>query len=694
MKFIRFMREKLGNSVRIDAPLSFEWCTVWFASGIALYFCVPFEPDWRACLTVIGVLFLLYKRIDRDVGWRANIVLVLLLMSAGFGRSVWHSRAANAPILPEYERAYLVEGWVKSETMSGNRKRWEIVVAQIEGLTPEETPVVIRTIGAGDGVRVGDFIRIRSILSAPPGPAVPGGYDPARRAYFDQVGGYGFSVSRAEVLEGEVQSFGEKLRRKIVTFRYDLARRVVDHGPAQTSGLQAGLLTGIRRYIPPEQTEALRAAGLAHILAISGLHMGLLAGGVYFLATLGLACVSPLSRRLDVRKPAAIIGAMAAIAYLVVSGASVATQRAFIMAIIVFLAVLLDRQAVSMRSVALAALITLLWHPEALTGAGFQMSFAAVAALVVVYRNWEQVRKYEVGVWRRFRQSLISLSVTSLVAGLATSGFAILHFNRMATYGLAGNLLAMPIFTFWVMPAAITVFPALLIGHEAAPLWVMGQGLDLILKISSMVESWEGAIAHIASAPSWVVGLYGFAFTALCLGRLAVRILGVFLVGVCFSVWLAMPSADLRISSNGDVAMLSSAAPDTLYVGRKRADSFGREQFARRAGASMSELKSFKDLGANCDPFACRLALHGKTISITDYPSEVSTECASSDLVILTQRRAGPVSARQCQAVLIDEKILRSSGSLDVYLKATKIRIKAALPLSRSNRPWGQSPPY
>ena len=189
-------------------------------------------------------------------------------------------------------------------------------------------------------------------------------------------------------------SVGAGFKRNLVRYRFALSRKIQARAPPNTAGLQAALLTGDRSAIPDEQKKDLRTSGLAHLLAISGLHMGLLAGGVYGLASMLFAMTGPLARRYDMRKYAAILGTITAFGYLMLSGASVSTQRAFIMAVIVFAAIILNRRAVSLRSVALAAAITLMLHPESLMSAGFQMSFAATTALVVVYRSWANKREY------------------------------------------------------------------------------------------------------------------------------------------------------------------------------------------------------------------------------------------------------------------------------------------------------------
>jgi len=462
------------------------------------------------------------------------------------------------------------------------------------------------------------------------------------------------------------------------------------------------LMTGVRRYIPPEQTETLRVAGLAHILAISGLHMGLLAGGTYAAVTFILALITPLSRRYDIRKMAAIIGALAATFYLVLSGASVATQRAFIMAIIVFLAVILDRRAISMRSVAVAAFLTLLFHPESLEPVGFQMSFAAVAALVVTYQSWQNIRPlYKArGRGRRFIDFFTSLSVTSFVAGLATGGFAIFHFNRISRYGFIGNLLAMPLFSLAVMPLAVVSFISMPFGLESLPLQMMGFAISYILEAANWVASWPRAMAYVPSAPSYVLGVFAMSFVAICLGRIKGRIAGLGFMAICVAIWAQSPLPDLRISEDGRIAFWLSeentdAGEPMLMVDRRRSDKYGREQFSQMAGRPKSIWVDYAKSYADCDALACRFELRGRTISVLKHPSEVITECAAVDLAILTVREAGPVARRACEkqggAVFIDGRILRGSGALNIYLngKDDKPRVADGID-SESNPKIGQ----
>ena len=699
-----------------DISKTVDWAVACFAVGIALYFGAPFEPSLTLMAALAFGALLIWAASERRpssivVPW--TVVPLVAFAIFGFARATWHTQASPTPFLDE--GFYTVTGWVETVEKSGKGERWRIRVHEIEGRGIARQDMDDRGVASESVRRVrikvhkgtargGDGIRISAILSAPRGPVVPGGYDPARKAYFDGLSATGFSTSAAQPFAVPNRSFGESAARRLARFRYAMADRIRAQSPERTAGLQVALLTGIRSFIPPEQTEALRAAGLAHVLAISGLHMGLLAGGAYGFASLLLAMIGPLARRYDMRKGAAIIGALAATAYLLLSGASVATQRAYVMALIVFLAVILDRRAFSIRSVSIAALITLLWHPEALMSVGFQMSFAAVIALVVVYRNWHGPAVERGNIVQRFGSGLASLSITSFVAGTATSVYALMHFNRMAKYGFAGNLLAMPIFTFLVMPAALVTLVAMPFGLEWAPLQIMGWALELLLAVSNWVAGWPGALAYIKSPPAWIIALYSLGFLWLCLGERRLKLTSIAIFAVCAGVWALTPVPDMRVSDSGRVAIWNTAGADhadkretgrgaerqTLYVSSKRADKYGREQFIRRAGLSVAEVEKYEDTLALCDALACRFEIKGKRVSIVSHPSEIPQECEHSDIVVLTTREAGPVARRNCKARLIGKRELKTNGAYDIYLGGKAVQVKTALSPIRARRPWGK----
>ena len=667
-----------------------------FAVGVAAYFAWPVEPSvW----TVFGlcVLASVVWTVFQHKSWGGvGVAWMILMVALGAGRSVWHSSAADTPRLPQQERTYRIVGWVSAIEKSGSSERYVVELLAVEHMEAHRLPEKLRirlTKWPDPPIEAGSTINWLVAAKAPPSPVVPGGYHPGQAAYFKGIGGFGFGYGAPERQADAQLGAWDSFRRRIVRWRYRLADRIVEAAPAETSGLQAALMTGVRRFIPAEQTENLRVAGLAHILAISGLHMALLAGGTYSALALILACILPLSRRYDVRKFAAGAAIAAATFYLVLSGASVATQRAWVMSSIFFLAIILDRRAVSMRSVSVAALITLALHPESLMSVGFQMSFAAVAALVAVYQAWQRVRPAyrRRSLFRRGVDFMSSLSVTSFVAGLATGGFALFHFNRFAKYGFVGNLLAMPLFSLFVMPLAVVSLLAMPFGLEAGPLNLMGKSLEPILQAADWVTGWPNPMAYIGAAPNWVLPVYGLGFVALCMGRRWWRLLGLALIAVGFAGWGQAPTPDLRVSEDGKVAFWdrreTGEGQPVLFVGSRRSDRYGREQFAQRAGLTGADWARYEDQIAVCDALACRAKIGPWQISILQSPSEVPEECLASDLVILSVRSAGPVARRNCEAVLVDETSLRETGALDVYLR-DRLTTKPARPSKERRRAW------
>jgi competence protein ComEC len=680
----------------VDASIGFNSGVVALGVGIAAYFSWSGEPSSTVIVGMLCLAAFIWWTFDRK-GWQGlGLVWIILLVLLGLGRASWHTTMADAPRLPAVERTYRIEGWVSAIEKSGKSERYVVETHKVRGLTTERMPERLRiriTKKPEPPIVAGDTINWLVAAKAPPSSVVPGGYDSGQVAYFRQIGGFGFGYGAPErQVDVELPPL-DSLRRAVVRWRYQIADRVMAEAPPKTAGLQAALMTGVRRFIPTEQTDNLRIAGLAHILAISGLHMALLAGGTYSAITFILACILPLSRRYDVRKFAAVTAIGAATFYFVLSGASVATQRAWVMSTIFFLAIILDRRAISMRSVSVAALITLALHPESLVSVGFQMSFAAVVALVATYQAWQTMRPAftQRSISRKMVDFFASLSVTSLVAGFATGAFALFHFNRFAQYGFAGNLLAMPLFSLFVMPLAVLSLLTMPFGLEGLPLQLMGLALEPILKAAEWVAGWPGAMAYIGASPNWVLPLLGLGFVAVCMGRKWVRLLGLGAILLAFLGWNTAPTPDLRISDSAKVAFWqppeSGTGDPVLMVGSRRPDRYGREQFAQRAGLNKVDWAPYSDRIAQCDALACRAKIGAWQISILQNPSEVPEECEASDLVVLAVRSAGPVARRNCSAVLVDESTLRATGALDVYLK-DRLKIKAARPSEEKRRPW------
>ncbi|WP_156382137.1 MULTISPECIES: ComEC/Rec2 family competence protein [unclassified Aureimonas] len=346
------------------------------------------------------------------------------------------------------------------------------------------------------GGRFEGLVRLR----APSGPAYPGAYDFAFAPYFQGRGANGFALGPPEPVEASTieATLGERLVRLRLAMS-DRIRAVIGGG---AGAVASALITGERSGIPDDINDWLRATGLSHVLSISGLHMALVAGFAMVLVRGLLAAIPSVALTWPTKKIAAVAALLVATAYLVISGSDVATDRSYVMLSIMLAAILVDRPALTLRNVAIAAIVVMLTTPHAVVTASFQMSFSATAALVGVYGAFSRHRAQSSG-GRRERHAaiailvfLLGLAASSTIAGLATAPYAAYHFQRIAPYGVIANLIAVPIFSFWIMPLALIAALAMPFGLDAPFLILIGWALDLVFAMAEVLAS------HLPDAPS------------------------------------------------------------------------------------------------------------------------------------------------------------------------------------------------
>ncbi len=455
-------RPQNGMAARLAAGLAEQfygererwvlWLPVALALGVALYFWLPAEPSlWFVPLWLGLALGLV------GLGRRRPGLLLLGIaattMAAGFAAAVLRSHQVAAPVIERRLGPVGLSARVAEVEPRNGSLRLTLAEPQIERLTATETPAKVRVVVRGSDVMVrpGDWIRTRAILLPPPPPAAPGAFDFARQTYFRGLGAVGFTVGKLQV-EAAPADRERSFMTSVAALRHNVVERVGRVLKDRSGAIAAALMTGHRGAIGEAELDAMRDAGLAHLLAISGLHVGLIAAVIFFAVRALLATSVWLTLRQPIKKWAAAVTICGAFAYLMMAGATIPTQRAFLMTSLVLTAVLLDRLAFSMGLVAWAAVIILLISPEALLGASFQMSFAAVVALIATFEVSRQGLvewRGRQGRWGRgWRWPLIYLggiALTTLVAGLATAPFALIIFNRVVSYGLVANLLAVPV---------------------------------------------------------------------------------------------------------------------------------------------------------------------------------------------------------------------------------------------------------
>ncbi len=524
---------------------------------------------WRPSLP----LALILSGLPRRAGWGALALAWLTLgVTAGFGLAILSARMAEGPQIG-WPMAETVEGRVLEVSRSASgAPRLLIDRLVIFGVEPDETPARLRLTlldEAYDAIPTpGERVRVYASLMPSGEPVEPGAFDFRRRAFFQRLGGIGLSRGHLLVLPADDDMrLRERLRIWIAQTRDAISRGLSATLPGRQGAIASALIVGDRADIAEADNEALRISSLAHLLSISGLHMAILTGLVFTIARLIFAAIPWTAYRLSTKKAAALVALAAGFGYLALSGASVPTQRAFVMVGIALVAVLMDRPAISLRALALAAIVILVLSPVSLLDPGFQMSFAATAALIAGY---EAVRRHRIGrdpgradrrreergwlVWglRAAAVYVGAMLFTSLLAGSATAPFAAYHFNRTAPYSLLANLLALPVMSVWITPTACMAGLLAPFGLAEPALRAMGMGIEQILVIAHWVAGLPGADQPARSASGMVLGPIAVGGLWLALWRGPWRLAGVAGIAAGLALWVGAPSRpELLVAARG-----------------------------------------------------------------------------------------------------------------------------------------------
>lgn len=688
------LARKAADEVLSNLDRSFLWAPIAFGLGAAAYLEARVEPSFWG-LGLLAVSFSVAALAAR----RSNTgpVVSTLLTLAAFGAAGTlvakaRSERVAAPVESGERAVRSVEGFVVDVASPGaGGQRLLIAPVAIQGLSPEETPRRIRvTIGDVPTPSPGRSIRFRAMLGPPPPPAAPGAYDFARDAWFDSIGGVGFAIGDIEQVGLHPPPRRLQLAMAINAFRWALAQRLLTRMGPTSGGVGAAMVTGHEAWIAEDQTEAMRTSGLAHILSISGLHMAIVGGFVFIVVRLGVAAWPWLALRAPGKKIAAVAGLIAVLVYLVISGAPPPAERAAITASVAFLAILFDRRAVTLHGLALAALFILLLKPETAGEAGFQMSFAATAALVALAEAWPRpLRELSTPWWIKAPQAavawLAASVAASLVAGLATAPFAMQHFNRVAVWGLPANLVVAPLSSFVIMPFLALGAALELVGLGAPFLAIAGAGIDAMLGVANVFAHAHGAQHIVASAPSPVLLVAFLGLMLLCLWKGRLRWIGAPLA-LAVAVWPRPAPPDAWIAADGATAAVRSGAAAVLL--RTDAKRFGAELWARRRGLEPSAWSPYR-----CERWVCApspgapLRLSLVWSRKTPDAETLSSLCAQSEVVVL--RGIGPVRTPPLCAdtVLLTGEDFARLGAAELYRRPEGWRIVWAGPL-RGARPW------
>ncbi|MBL6928840.1 MAG: ComEC family competence protein [Rhodospirillales bacterium] len=670
------------------------WLPVFLGVGIAAYFTLPDEPPiWLGAVVLAGIII-------PGVVFRGRIGLrlffiALAAVALGFSVAQFRTAMVAAPILEKRIGSATVEGRVIFVEPNGKGRRILLDELHISRIAAERTPkkARIRMSAKGPRLRPGDRMRVRAGLSPPPPPVAPGAFDFQRQSFFRGLGAVGFAYGPPTIMaDNGASSSKPGFLLVLADARLAIGERVMNGLGGTNGALARALMTGERGAIPQSVLAAMRDSGMAHLLAISGLHIGLVAGILFVGIRAGLALIPAIALRFPIKKAAAVLGIMGALAYALIAGATVPTQRAFLMVGLVLLAVVLDRRGLSIRTVAWAALIILLVQPESLLGASFQLSFAAVVGLIAFFERFRDIGRGSGGeayTWnRRLLLYLLGVGLSTLVAGSVTGPFAVFHFNRFAVFGLAANLGAVPLTALWIMPWAVIAFVLMPLGLEGLALVPMGWGVGAVIGIAETIAAWPGAVTLLPAMPVWGIVSIALGGLWLALWRQSWRYFGLAPVALGLATLWFPDSPDILIDDRGEL-LAARMADGKLAVSTLRKGRFDREIWLRRSGQA-NGAKSWPREGESvggrlaCDSLGCIYRAKGKVVALVRGEGALAEDCRNADALV----SAVPVG-KNCPSakVVIDRFDLWREGAHALWLDDGIFRVQS-VGGSRGHRPW------
>jgi competence protein ComEC len=501
--FIETLRE--WARAEAGAGRLLPWVPIAFGTGIACFFAADHEPVLPvAAVTAVVVCIAAFLLRRRKI---FPIAVMIAAVAAGFAVATWKAARLAHSVLARPAYSVVLSGFVETRDIRERTDRFVLRVASMESPRRQAKLERVRlSVKKGTAPEVGSFVELKARLQPPLAPLRPGSYDFSRDLYFQGIGASGFVMGAIKTAEPPVAG-GLVLRYAAFMrgLRDAIDARIRTTLEGDRRAIATALLTGRRDAITTPVNDAMFISGLGHVLSISGYHMAVVAGVVFFAVRALLALIPGLAVSVPIKKWSAAAALVAAAFYLLLSGAEVATQRSFFMTAVVLIAVMVDRRAITFRTLAVAALIVLLIAPEALVHPSFQMSFAATLGLVALvqigmprlFATPDSSASARVALWGG--REIVTLLLASLVAGFATTPYAAFHFHRVTPYGVLANLAAMPVVSALVMPAGLLGLVAMPFGFDGLFWWLMGVGIDWMIAVTRWVAALPGAVGRMAA---------------------------------------------------------------------------------------------------------------------------------------------------------------------------------------------------
>jgi len=667
---------------RAQLPL---WFTVAFGVGIAAWLWLPGPARWAAFIALALSLAAAGLAVGAGRIGRA-LLFGGLAMAAGCALIWWRSDRVAAPRLSRPAMSTF-EGQVEKVETRAAKGDLRLTLIVNDAKLPPVVRVSLPEKEAPAGLGQGATVSLRARLQPPPPMALPGSHDFARDAWFQGIGGVGRAIGPIQVVKpssgGGIDAVRDRLGRHIRT-----------QLPGASGGIATALVTGDQAAVGEEDAEAMRRSGLAHLLSVSGLHIAAVVGAAMLLSLRLLALSERLALRFNLVLVAAGVGALAGIGYTLLTGMQVPTMRACIAAVLVLGGIALGRDAISLRLVAVGALVVLLFRPEAMAGASFQMSFAAVTSIIALH-NWAPARQWlsprEEGWPMRLLRGLWGLLVTGMVVEIALIPIALYHFHKAGLYGVAANIIAIPLTTFVIMPleAGALILDSVGLG---APLWAAtGWTIDAMLGLAHSIASAEGAVATLPTMPRWAFAAMVLGGMWLCLWTSRIRRWGAvpFALGALGAAMAPVP--DLLVTGDGQhLALVRDDGVPVLL--RSRSGDFVRALVSEASAYDGDPLNLEEQRFARCSRDACiadiveggaawrLLAIRSR--NRIDWTA-LTRACADADIVVADRWLPKGCTPRWLK---LDRQTLKQTGGVAIHLgKEPRVETVAA---RIADHPW------
>ncbi len=726
-------RAALAEEIALRRP--FLWRAVAAGAGVSLYFAAAREPPLPLCLALAGLGATL-AYVTRAHPRARTLFLTLTFIALGFTSGAWRTARVKAPIVPRVGIGELT-GFVEEIDPRRNGARFILRLASAEGLPNDVIPARVRLTTRDEPVfAAGDFIALKARLMPPARAALPGGYDFARDAFFIRLGGVGSVLGKIEILPPpDPAPLDLRFFAAVDRLRNDLAQRVYGAIGGDAGAIAAAMVAGKRDFLSQDARTLIRRAGIFHIVTISGVQMTLVSGIFYVGLRRLLALSQTLALNYPIHKWAAALAILGAIIYDLGTGSRVGTQRALAMTAIMLGAAIVDRPSLSMRNLALAAFCVIAFEPEALLGASFQLSFAAVAALIAVYEWRNDYMKNSmtnsaanlmansmpdyvagsravtapsaqpVGAFAEWREIFLerllhgpgALLLATLCATSAAAAFMAADFHEISPYVLIGNPLTLAIIEFFAVPCALLGALLYPLGLDGFVWFYLKLGIDLVMWLAGLIAAAPGASLPVKAFAPWALVFLSLAVLSAVLWRswpfkaTALPFLLVGLIGARDGA-----AFDIAIAPTGDAVALRQANGALALIGMNP-QAFAAEQWLR---ADADPRAASDAAGGGCDALACvGRAIDGSFVSVVTERAAFVEDCARAAMIVTPLRAPTGCAA----PIVIDRDRLAETGAITLRFRQSQdeAQVEATIgprvdwTMARENgedRPWSPKP--